>query len=321
MLSLIAALTFYLAFSPVQPALSVGDYLPKAASSHLAPAPVRAEPLPKAPVKKDPANLGVDTVSRSAIVMDWRSGAILFEKNADAPQSVASISKLVTALVVLAHRPDWNAMVEIVRGDIRGGNIPMIIPGDDVSISDLFNLSLVASDNDATAALARSTGLSDEDFVREMNRLAADVGMTGASFVEPTGLDPRNRATARDIALLVKRAMSEPDISRAVRQHDYSFSVAGGPARRVISTDQLLGSFLTRQPYEFLGGKTGYLDEAGYCFGAAAQNGDGNRVVAVVLGAPGKDDRFREVKSLIHWAFESHDWPPQGTALRRASGG
>ncbi len=316
MFSLIAALTFYLAFSPVQPALSVSDYLPRQILSHLPLAAARETPLPRAPVKRDPANLGVDTVSRSAIVVDWRSGAVLFEKNADAPQSIASISKLMSALVVLSRGPRWDDKLEITSGDVRGGNIPMIIPGEEVSVTDLFNLSLVASDNDATAALARSTGLTETEFVQEMNRQAAALGMTGASFVDPTGLDPRNQATARDVALLVKRAMSDPDIGRVVKQHEYSFSVAGGPARRAVSTDQLLGSFLTKQPYEFLGGKTGYLEEAGYCFGAAAQNGDGNRVVAVVLGAPAKEDRFREVKSLIHWAFESHDWPPSGTARR-----
>jgi D-alanyl-D-alanine carboxypeptidase len=75
------------------------------------------------------------------------------------------------------------------------------------------------------------------------------------------------------------------------------------------STDELLGSFLDREPYKLLGGKTGFIQEAGYCFGAAAENADGDRVIAVVLGADSKELRFQEVKSLIYWSFDAYEWP------------
>jgi D-alanyl-D-alanine carboxypeptidase len=133
--------------------------------------------------------------------------------------------------------------------------------------------------------------------------------MTNSNFVEPSGLDPENRASARDVAALIRAALSSPTINAIVSTREYSFVAKDGRPHVVRSTDELLGSFLTRPPYEFLGGKTGYLDEAGYCFGAAARDGRGNRLIAVVLGAPSKDQRFAEVKSLMYWAFDAFEWP------------
>jgi D-alanyl-D-alanine carboxypeptidase (penicillin-binding protein 5/6) len=133
--------------------------------------------------------------------------------------------------------------------------------------------------------------------------------MAGATFVEATGLDPQNMATAHGVALLVRKALNSEEIKRVVAKRSYDFTAPNGDRRHVDSTDQLLDSFLSRPPYAFLGGKTGYLDEAGYCFGAAAENPDGDRVVAVVLGADNKDDRFREVKRLIYWTFDVYEWP------------
>jgi D-alanyl-D-alanine carboxypeptidase len=74
------------------------------------------------------------------------------------------------------------------------------------------------------------------------------------------------------------------------------------------TTDALLGGSIARPPYGFIGGKTGYLDEAGYCFGAAARNGEGNRIVAVVLGAPDRQARFDEVSALMYWTFDAYSW-------------
>jgi D-alanyl-D-alanine carboxypeptidase len=142
-----------------------------------------------------------------------------------------------------------------------------------------------------------------------MNETAAAIGMTGAAFTEPTGLDADNVATARDVAVLVRKALERKEIREAATRREYRFTAQTGLSHAVRSTDELLGSFLDKAPYRFLGGKTGYIEEAGYCFGAAAENGDGNGVVAVVLGAPTKELRFKEVKSLIYWAFDAYAWP------------
>jgi D-alanyl-D-alanine endopeptidase (penicillin-binding protein 7) len=297
----------YLVLSPAQPALSVQDYRPVDTRASLPLAAEKPRP-PTAPYKKDPTRLGLDARARAATVVDWDSGATLFEKNADDRLSIASITKLMTALVVLSDGVDLAKPVEILGSDHRPGGIPYVAPGEQVTVDDLLHLSLVASANNATVALARSSGKSLEEFAARMNAMAAEIGMRDAQFVEPTGLDPKNSASARDVAVLVRRALSDPKISEIATLRSYAFTAVTGRHHAVRSTDELFGSFLDKPPYTFLGGKTGYLDEAGYCFGAAAENG-GNKVVAVVLGAGSRDERFKEVKSLLYWAFDAYEWP------------
>lgn len=308
MFSLLVALTMYLTFSPVKPGISAVEYRPPRRAT-LPLAAVVPKPAAVAPVKKDPNRLGIETTSRAVMVADWKTGASLFEKNADSPQPIASISKLMTALVFLDRDPDWDAVVEMRGSDARPGGVPYLIPGEKVTVRDLFNVSLVPSANEATVALSRSTGLSDDEFVAKMNETAASLGMTGATFVEPTGLDSRNQATARDVAILVRKALERDEIRDVVTKREYRFTAKTGLPHVVRSTDLLLGSFLDAAPYRFLGGKTGFIEEAGYCFGAAAEDADKNGVVAVVLGASTKELRFREVKSLMYWAFDAYSWP------------
>ncbi|MEY4744681.1 MAG: D-alanyl-D-alanine endopeptidase precursor [Candidatus Parcubacteria bacterium] len=308
MFALLVALTMYLTFTPARPGLSVAEFRPPKRST-LPLAAVIPKPAVLPPAKKDPNRLGIETSSRAVMVADWKTGASLFEKNADAPQSIASVTKLMTALVFLDHDPDWQAVVEITGRDQRPGGVPYLIPGEQVTVRDLFNVSLVPSANEATVALARSTGFTDEEFVAKMNETAASLGMTGATFVDPTGLDSKNQATARDVAILVRKALERPEISEVVTKREYRFTAKTGLPHVVRSTDELLGSFLDAPPYHFLGGKTGFIEEAGYCFGAAAEDADKNGVIAVVLGAPTKELRFKEVKSLMYWAFDSYSWP------------
>jgi D-alanyl-D-alanine carboxypeptidase len=304
MFSFLVALTLYAAFQPVRSSVPVEAYLPRTEGPPKA-AQVRAA---TGPVKKDPGRLGIATTARAAAVVDWETGTTLFEKNADAPMPIASITKLMTALVVLSTVPDWDKDVLVLGSDHRPGGIPYVAPGERIAVRDLFNLSLIASANNATVALARSTGLTPEEFVARMNVMASAIGMRNARFADPTGLDPGNVASARDVAALIKKSLSSPEIRDALRMPTYAFTARTGRYHAVRSTDYLLWSFLNRPPYAFLGGKTGFIDEAGYCFGAAAQNGDG-KAVAVVLGAPTKGDRFREVKGLLYWAFDAYEWP------------
>ena len=316
MFQLIVALAFYLAISPIRPALSLVDLEPFKAypDQHLSVSATRVAELPAGnpelvPVRKNEGRLGIETNAKAVAVLDWNSKQVLFEKNADEPLPVASITKLMTALVVLDSEPGWESVIEIIPEDERIGDLPVLHPGDQVTVRDLFNLSLVSSSNDGSMALARSTGMPHDEFVRQMNLKAADIGMEGYYFVEPTGLDSRNSATAIDVARLIREALSQPEIAETVMSRVYSFeTIDDGASHRVWSTDWLLDSFLTKPPYSFLGGKTGYLREAGYCFGAAASNDNNNKVVAVVLGANSKEERFQEVKRLIWWAFDAWSW-------------
>ena len=316
MFSLLVALTMYMTFSPATPGLSMSEFRPPRRAT-LPLAALAARPsFPAAPVKKDPNRLGVETSAKAVVVADWKTGMALYEKNADTPQPLASITKLMTAMVVLDRDPDWDAVMDVRAGDERPGGVPYLIPGEHVTVEDLFNMSLVPSANGATVALARSTGYSVAEFVAKMNETAAAIGMIGATFTEPTGLDSGNVATARDVAILVRKALERKEISDVVTKPEYRFTAKTGMNHAARSTDELLGSFLDKAPYRFLGGKTGFIEEAGYCFGAAAENANGDGVIAVVLGAPTKELRFREVKSLIYWAFDAYAWPSRGLSKR-----
>jgi len=310
MFALLVAFTLYMAFAPVQPVLSAVDlglrhqsFLPLSSRFEGDSEGVNV------PVMKDPARIGIETSARAATVIDWRTGRALYRKDADTPYPIASITKLVTALVVLDAGVPLDDVVEVWSSDMRPGNIPYIVPGERVRVSDLMHASLVASANGATIALARSTGLDEDLFAEKMNRLASEMGMESAHFVEPTGLDAGNVASARDVAILIRHALENDTVREIVLKDSYTFTAESGMYHSLRSTDALLDSRISEPPYGFLGGKTGYLPEAGYCFGAAAHDGDGERVIAVVLGAPTKQARFDEVSALIYWTFDAYDWP------------
>ena len=304
MFSFLLAIALYLTKLPVtKPALPLP--LPAA---FVSPAVAADQTIAAAPVKVENSRLSVETTSRSALIVDWQTGVPLFEKNADAPQAIASITKLVTALTVMATNPDWDSVVDITAADMRDGGISYLMPGDRLPLKDVFNVMLVASSNEAAAALARSTGMSESEFASKMNDQAARLGMTNAHFVEPTGLDARDMASARDVAFLLRTALDQERIREATGLPEFTFHSLTGRTRTVRSTDDLLGSFLDKPPYSFLGGKTGFVNEAGYCFAAAAENQSGHRIIAVALGAPSKDDRFQDVKAMIYWAFDVYRW-------------
>lgn len=310
MFALLVAFTFYLAFSPVQPALSAGDlglnqqsFLPLASRFE------GADERLNVPVMKDPSRIGIETSARAAAVIDWSTGRVLYRKDAETPYPIASITKLMTALVVLDAGVSLDDVIDIRSSDARPGNIPYIVPGERIAVNDLMHASLIASANGATIALSRSTGMSLEEFAERMNAMAREIGMSNAHFTEPTGLDPENMASARDVAVLIRHALENGTVRDIVLKDNYSFTAETGMYHSLRSTDMLLDSRISEPPYGFLGGKTGYLPEAGYCFGAAAHNGDGGRVVAVALGAESKQARFDEVSALIYWVFDAYHWP------------
>ncbi|MFA6603633.1 MAG: serine hydrolase [Patescibacteria group bacterium] len=313
MFSLIVALALYLAAAPAQAADAFSAYrafLPAAAVAKVVIEQPLALPV-SAPLKKDPRRLGVEINAASAAVLDWDSDAWLFEKDPDAARPIASLTKLVTVLTALDQDLDWDERLEIGAADIRAARGEYLFSGETATVRDLFNLSLIASSNEAAAALARSTGLTEPEFVAQMNLKAQELGLASGRFVEPTGLDPDNRASARDVARLVKASVAVPIIAETVVKKEYVYEPREGVRRRARSTDLLLDSFISKPPFSLLGGKTGYLQEAGYCFGAAAADGSGHRVIAVVLGADTKDERFSSVKKLIYWVFDAFTWSDQ----------
>lgn len=249
--------------------------------------------------------------TQSAAVLSLENNFFIFTHRADEVRSIASITKLMTALVFLDHNPGWESIYEIgVNDRVDGGRLNLFL-GERLSIKELFYTSLIASDNGATLALVRASGLSVEEFVIKMNEKAHQLGLTKTSFDDPVGLSDQNVSTAREVALLAKTALSMPDIKEAVSQPVYEFTTLNGREKRIESTDYLLFS----EDVRVLGGKTGYTEKAGYCYVGHLQDETGQAVIAVVLGASDRNDRFVFSRDLALWAFNYYDW--QGLPLLR----
>lgn len=256
------------------------------------------------PRQVNQAPISVNAIS--AIAFDKQSGARLFEQNPDQRRSIASLTKLMTALVFLDHNPGWNEVVTITKEDLQSGSKANIFAGDQIKLKDLFTAALIASDNTAITALVRTTGLSEEEFVAAMNEKAKVLRLGNAQFTEPTGLDPANQATAVEVAKLAERAFAIPEIHDALALSVFSFDVGFTVSRQVYATNQLLDQELPHGA-KIIAGKTGHVDEAGYCFVGEFKTRD-SVVITVILGAPTETRRFTETVKVLGWTMGSYLW-------------
>ena len=254
------------------------------------------------PHKLDNGSLGVKITAQSAAVIDKDSGIVLWKKNADQIRSIASITKLMTAIIFLENKPDWNDSIVLEPRDEANGGTPDIKRGETVRVKDLFHTSLIASDNNATLALVRSTGLTRDEFVKEMNKKAKSLGLENTHFVGPTGLSDDNKSTAIEILQLAKYAFEHEDINAVAGLAEYNFTSLSGESHRIFSTNQLLSSYL-----DIEAGKTGFINASGYCI-VAEVKGEQANVITVVLGSETNPDRFQDLKILTGWILENFDW-------------
>lgn len=256
---------------------------------------------------KKPDAPDFNLVASSGAVLLVKNNTFLFEKNSGAKQPIASLTKLMTALIFLDHNPGFDKEYVITPADNISGGKNNLFTGDTVKISDLFYTSLIASDNGATMALTHATGLSEKDFVKAMNEKANKLGLFNTTFVEPTGLSDKNVSTARDIARLAKEALSHEEIKKTTITKEYKFVTKEGREKKINSTDYLLYSDYIKDK-SLLGGKTGYTEGAGYCFVGKFADNRQDEIISVVLNSSGKNDRFLETKSLVDWVFTNYNW-------------
>lgn len=244
----------------------------------------------------------VETKSSSYASLESNNDLFLNEKNSAEVQAIASITKLMTALVVLDFEPNWNKVYQIERDDRREGGRIYLYLGDKIKVKDLFSLSLIGSANTATAALVNSLNLSEKEFVKLMNDKAKDLGLYNTSFADPVGLSTNNLSNAREVALLAKEALSKSEISEALLTDKIVFSTEQGQSRQVDSTDFLLDEDFSGE-LEFLGGKTGYIPEAGYCFVAKFRLKDKGEIIVSVLNSENKFSRFEDALNLANFIY------------------
>lgn len=267
------------------------------------------------PIKINQISLGVKTTAKSVVAIDEKSGKVLFAKNSDQKLSIASITKLMSALVFLDHNPGWGKEVEIKEEDkITAGRL-YLGRGEKVTVRDLFYSALVSSTNQSVLALSRSTNLTKEQFIEKMNQKANELGMFGTTFTETTGLDPQNKSTAVDLVKLLNEALKKDEIRKTLTTRAYSFEALNHRQQTiaVVNTDKLLDSFLndSKLGYEILGAKTGSLPEAGYCFAIKLKK-ENQLITIVSLGSATSIDRFQEIKGIATWIYENYQWPKDG---------
>lgn len=237
------------------------------------------------PPKRDvpeafPATDGPPAITAgSAILLDAKTGKVIFELNADKQRPVASTQKLLTSLIV-AEAGDLDRKVRVEASDTWAEPTMLYIkPGEVYSRYDFINVLLVHSMNDVARALARDNAGSIEGFAARMNAKAAQLGMRNSNFVNPNGLPaPGQYSTARDMAQVAMAAYRNQILRGIVCQKSVTWRYNDGRVRVFETTNQVL------KRYPLCNGmKTGYTEAAGHCLISSASHG-GREVIAVVLG-------------------------------------
>ena len=254
---------------------------------------------------------------KGAIVLDAKTGAILYSYQPDIQWPAASLSKLTAALVTVNHHQPWNKTVSLLKQDEVGGGRLAVKAGSRMTVQDMFYSSIVGSANNTTMSLARLSGLGVKGFVKQMNAEAKALGLKYTKFNEPTGLDAGNVTTPREMSKIALTAFSTPEIRKAASTTAYKFTITNPKfVHTVRNTDHLL---TMDDDVWVIGGKTGYIDEAMYNFVVQMRPMDGGpQVLVVVMGAPTKNGSFASAKSLATWAWNAYDWNPStvATALK-----
>lgn len=235
--------------------------------------------------------------ARSALAIDARTGAILYEKNSTFRQPAASTQKLLTALVVIR---DGNllAPITITKSDTLCEPTKVYVrAGERYTRMALLEALLVKSGNDAARALARDNAGSQEAFAAKMNRLARQLGAYDSNFVNPNGLpDPNQYSCARDIAIIARAAYRNPVIRRITAMKTLNFSRPGRGVVTYRNTNKLLTSF----PYTN-GLKTGYTNLSGHCL--VSSGSSTRREAIVVVLKSNKANVWNDSRQLLAWSL------------------
>lgn len=249
-----------------------------------------------------------EDTAKGAVLMDAATGTVLYEKNAHASLPPASVTKIMTMLLVMEALDDgrlgWEDPVTAsAAAAAKGGSQIYLKEGETMPVSTLLKSVAVSSANDAACALAEHLAGSEQAFVEQMNQRAAQLGMENTNFVNCTGLDDddaakNHRTSAYDIALMSRELLTKhPDIKK--------FTTIWMDTIR----DGTFGLSNTNKLVRFYKGatglKTGYTSQAGFCLSASAQR-DGMELIAVVLGCESSADRFAACRQMLDQGFAGY---------------
>jgi len=235
--------------------------------------------------------------SKAVMVQDAETGEIVINKNSEALVPIASITKLMTAMILLDRGLDLEQRIVVSREDVDTvkGTRSRLMPGTMLTRDELLLLALMASENRAAAALGRTYPGGIPAFVKAMNEKAAELGMSDSTFVEPTGLSPSNVSSPRDLVKLVRAAHGYPLIREYSTRDRATVKVFNRPLR-FVNTNGLVRN--SRWDIEL--SKTGYISEAGRCLVMQVRVNSKDLIV-VLLDSWGKQSRIGDAQRIRQW--------------------
>jgi D-alanyl-D-alanine endopeptidase (penicillin-binding protein 7) len=239
--------------------------------------------------------------SSSVLVIDERDSSVLYSRNSDVPMPIASITKLMTALVIMEAKQPLDEPIQITAADrdLPKGGFSRLAVGTTLTRGDLMHLALMSSENRAAHALANNYPGGMPAMVAAMNAKAAMLGMTNSHFVDPTGLSSQNVASPADLSKLVVAASHNPRIREYSTDKSYAVKV-----RRHMVQFRNTDNLVANPAWNIIVQKTGYINEAGKCLVMAAVI-EGRSVVIVLLDSYGKYTRVADAKRIKTWMESS----------------
>ncbi|MDE5412050.1 D-alanyl-D-alanine carboxypeptidase family protein [Alkalihalobacterium chitinilyticum] len=242
----------------------------------------------------------------SAILIERDTGEILFEKNSDKELPPASMTKIMTMLLIMEAidkgKIKYDDKVRTSeRAASMGGSQIFLEPGEEMTVTDMLKAIAVASGNDASVAMAEHIAGSEEEFVRMMNEKAKELGLQNTNFNNSNGLpSPEHYTTAKDLAMMSKELLKYEDITNFTGIYEDYLRQNTDKQFWLVNTNKLV------KFYPGVDGlKTGYTSEAKYCLTATAEK-NGMRVISVIMGAPSPKERNRQVTEMLDYAFSQY---------------
>lgn len=260
---------------------------------------------------------GLALRSAVALVMDQDTQQVLFSKNDGAVQPIASITKLMTGVVISEAKLPMDEMITITQDDVdtEKHSSSRLRVGTTLSRNELLQLALMSSENRAAHALGRTYPGGLEKFVELMNAKAQQLGMKDTHYVEPTGLSSKNQSSAHDLATLVNFAYDDPMLRDYTTTPERKVAI-GKRTMQFNNTNRLV----KRADWDIGLQKTGYISEAGQCLVMQAKIA-GRKLIMVFLDSAGRLSRIGDAERVRHW-IEKHEAAPSATtaALRQVNG-
>jgi D-alanyl-D-alanine carboxypeptidase len=283
--------------------------LPKVQSNIVAHSKTDTAKLPTIEIKNinpEPVVVSVESkpntvTARAYSLYDAHSSQVLDQKNGDQAFPIASITKLMTSVIVLENFSQDDVIPVPTDAAYIEGSKVHLRPNESMKVADLISGMIISSGNDCAKSLSDYYG--QDKVVGLMNGKAKALNLTHTQYFDAIGLDIRNVSSPNDLVKLVDYAMNNETIFQNMNTKTKVInSQLNGSSYNLSTTNRLLKNYS-----DIIGAKTGYNNEAGYCFVSVSEQ-SGHKIISAVLGSASQDSVFDESRRLLNWAFSSHQW-------------